>query len=137
MGGGLRDGRFVVVEAYGEIVGRVTGGRLAIAILIVVIAVGGATLWMVRQQVGPVERLAEAVDGITGPNFDLPVLPGSGPREVRRLVLAMEGMHGRIQDLLTARTRMLAAIGHDFGTYLTRLRLRAEDRKSTRLNSSH
>lgn len=122
----LRDGRFVVVEAYGEIFGRLTGVRLAIAILIVVIVVGAATLWAVRRQVGPVERLAEAVEGIAAPNFELPGFPDSGPREVRHLILAMERMHRRIQDLMTARTRMLAAIGHDFGTYLTRLRLRAE-----------
>jgi two-component system osmolarity sensor histidine kinase EnvZ len=35
-------------------------------------------------------------------------------------------MQERIRDLLASRSRMLAAIGHDFGTYLTRLRLRSE-----------
>lgn len=121
---GLQDGRFVNVEAYGETLRRFTGVRLALGMLITVLFVGVTTLWMVRRQIGPIERLAEAVDGIGGPV--LPALPEDGPREVRNLVLAMERMHRRIEDLLTARTRMLAAIGHDFGTYLSRLRLRAE-----------
>lgn len=123
---GLKDGRFVSVEAYGEIFGRLTGVRLALGMLIAVLFVGAATLWAVRRQVGPIERLAEAVDGIAGPDSGLPPLPDDGPREVRNLVFAMERMHRRIQDLLTARTHMLAAIGHDFGTYLSRLRLRVE-----------
>jgi signal transduction histidine kinase len=35
-------------------------------------------------------------------------------------------MRERIRELMAARSRMLAAIGHDFGTYLTRVRLRTE-----------
>lgn len=122
---GLKDGRFVVVEAYGELYSRFTGLRLALGILSIVVVVAGITLFIVRQQVKPIERLVATVDAIRMSPED-PAFPEDGPPEVRSLVAAMERMQQRIQDLMAGRSRMLAAIGHDLGTYLTRLRLRAE-----------
>ena len=122
---GLKNGRYLIVEAYGELYTRFTGMRLALGVLIVVLLVAGVTLIVVRQQVKPLEKLVQAVDRITiGP--DDPPFPAGGPAEVRSLVAAMERMQARIQDLMSARSRLLAAIGHDLGTYLTRLRLRVE-----------
>ncbi len=42
------------------------------------------------------------------------------------LVEAFRLLRGRLRDLVHERTRMLAAIAHDYRTYLTQLELRSE-----------
>lgn len=49
-----------------------------------------------------------------------------GPREMREIVRAFNQMQLRISRFVEDRTRMLAAISHDFRTPITSLRLRAE-----------
>ncbi|RZJ09011.1 MAG: HAMP domain-containing protein [Haliea sp.] len=49
-----------------------------------------------------------------------------GPREMREIVQAFNQMQLRIARFVDDRTRMLAAISHDFRTPITSLRLRAE-----------
>ncbi|MGB5092123.1 MAG: ATP-binding protein [Parvibaculum sp.] len=121
----LRDGRTLVVEVTGELFARLTGLRLALLVLIVSIMIGGISLWAVQRQIKPLRQLALAVD-VFGAQLEIPPLPDEGAKEVRQLIGAIERMQARIRDLVNGRTRILAAIGHDLGTYLTRLRLRAE-----------
>jgi len=54
------------------------------------------------------------------------VLPETGPEEIQQVARALNRMRERIAGLLSDRTRMLSAIGHDLRTPITRLRLRAE-----------
>lgn len=49
-----------------------------------------------------------------------------GPREMREILQAFNQMQARIARFVDDRTRMLAAISHDFRTPITSLRLRAE-----------
>ncbi|HTJ58964.1 MAG TPA: ATP-binding protein [Devosiaceae bacterium] len=53
-------------------------------------------------------------------------LPETGPEEIQQVARALNRMRDRIMELLSDRTRMLSAIGHDLRTPITRLRLRAE-----------
>lgn len=55
-----------------------------------------------------------------------PMLPETGPEEIQQVARALNRMRVRIMGLMTDRTRMLSAIGHDLRTPITRLRLRAE-----------
>lgn len=49
-----------------------------------------------------------------------------GPSEMREILLAFNQMQTRLARFIDDRTRMLAAISHDFRTPITSLRLRAE-----------
>ena len=53
-------------------------------------------------------------------------LPERGPKEIREIVRAFNLMQERLGRYVEDRTRMLAAISHDFRTPITSLRLRAE-----------
>jgi signal transduction histidine kinase len=54
-------------------------------------------------------------------------LPDEGPLEIRRVGHALNNLRARIKGLVEDRTCMLAAIGHDLRTPITRLVLRTED----------
>jgi signal transduction histidine kinase len=82
-------------------------------------------LWAVRAIVRPLRTLAEAAR-----DFDIAAEPkplaDSGPDEVRVALRAFDAMRHRIRTLVEDRTGMLAAMGHDLRTPITRLRLRSE-----------
>lgn len=122
---GLEDGRWLVMEFRSQAFARFTGLRLTMIVLIVTIIAAGVTLWAVQRQIRPIVTLADAVDRF-GERLEVPELKEEGASEVRRLIAAVTRMQTRIRDLVAGRTRILAAIGHDLGTYMTRLRLRAE-----------
>lgn len=83
-------------------------------------------IWALRTLVRPLSELEQAVS-VFGEGAAEPVpLAEKGPREVRAAVAAFNRMQVRIRDLIDRRTRMLAAIGHDLRTPLTRLRLRLD-----------
>src|SRR5690606_40659634 len=61
------------------------------------------------------------------------IVDGSGEREISaRLVVAADGTRSGVREALG-----IAASEHDYRQTLFVARMRAEDRKSTRLNSSH
>ena len=82
-------------------------------------------LWGVRRMIRPVAELAAAADTL-GRNFNAPPLPEGGPTETATAARAFNTMASRIRRFVDDRTQMLAAIGHDLRTPITRLRLRAE-----------
>jgi signal transduction histidine kinase len=83
-------------------------------------------IWALRTLVRPLSELERAVS-VFGEGAAEPVpLVEKGPQEVRAAFVAFNRMQVRIRDLIDRRTRMLAAIGHDLRTPLTRLRLRLE-----------
>ena len=69
--------------------------------------------------------LAAAAERL-GRDVNAPPLPESGPTEVATAAHAFNTMAERIRRFVGDRTQMLAAIGHDLRTPITRLRLRAE-----------
>ena len=85
-----------------------------------------AALWFaLRRVTKPLQQLATTADGF-GLDTPPPPMPDGGPREVRSLSEALARMHERLSRMLTERTRMLAALGHDLRSPITALRVRAE-----------
>jgi signal transduction histidine kinase len=82
-------------------------------------------LWATRRLVRPVTALSRAAERL-GRDVNAPPLPESGPSEVATAARAFNTMAERIRRFVGDRTQMLAAIGHDLRTPITRLRLRAE-----------
>jgi signal transduction histidine kinase len=82
-------------------------------------------LWAVRRLMRPVRLLAAAADRL-GRDVNAPPLDEAGPSEVATAARAFNQMAERIRRFVADRTQMLAAIGHDLRTPITRLRLRAE-----------
>lgn len=74
----------------------------------------------------PLDRLTAAADRL-GVTFDAPPVPEDrGAPEFRRASHAFNRMRERLRGFIKERTQMLAAIGHDLRTPLTKLRLRLE-----------
>lgn len=121
----LRDGRVVEIEVRGAALQRALRRPFIGAVLLLLAAIGLAALWALRSQIRPLEALAREVERV-GTAAEGAPLPEGGARELRQLVTAFNRMRERIHLLIEGRTRMLAAISHDLGTYLTRLRLRIE-----------
>ena len=95
------------------------------AFALMTLAAGALTLWAVRRLTRPVRALAQAADRL-GRDVNAPPLPEDGPSEVATAARAFNTMAERIRRYVGDRTQMLAAIGHDLKTPITRLKLRAE-----------
>lgn len=95
------------------------------ALAVMTAAVAGLSFWAVRRLTAPIRELAEAAERL-GRDVAAPPLPERGPREVARAAAAFNTMQARLRRFVEDRTAMLAAIGHDLRTPITRLRLRAE-----------
>jgi signal transduction histidine kinase len=99
--------------------------RFLLAFVAMSLAAAGLTAWAVRRLTRPVRDLAAAAERL-GRDVNAPALPERGPREVATAAAAFNTMAGNIRRFVADRTQMLAAIGHDLRTPITRLRLRAE-----------
>jgi hypothetical protein len=95
------------------------------AFVLMTIAAAALTLWAVRRLTRPVRDLAAAAERL-GRDVNAPPLPENGPQEVAKAAHAFNTMAERIRRFVGDRTQMLAAIGHDLKTPITRLKLRAE-----------
>ncbi len=95
------------------------------AFCVMTFTAGSLTLWAVRRLIWPVRALADAADRL-GRDVNAPPLPENGPTEIARAAAAFNTMAERIRRFVGDRTQLLAAIGHDLRTPITRLRLRAE-----------
>jgi signal transduction histidine kinase len=95
------------------------------AFAVMTFTAGALTLWAVRRLIWPVRALADAADRL-GRDVNAPPLPENGPTEIARAAAAFNTMAERIRRFVGDRTQLLAAIGHDLRTPITRLRLRAE-----------
>lgn len=121
----LRDGRVAIIDVRSALLTRPFAGQLVIGTLLLILLTVLFSAWSLKRQVRPLETLAGAVERF-GQQIDGAPLPHSNVREVQQLVTAFDLMRDRVRGLIDGRTRMLAAISHDLGTYLTRLRLRIE-----------
>ena len=121
----LGDGRSIVMETRDAMAQQFTGLRFSLIALLAALIIGAGVVILLRRQIRPLERLVAAVERF-GDNREISILPEEGAREVRELTGAFNRLQSQIALLIAQRTRMMAAIGHDLGTYLTRLRLRAD-----------
>lgn len=96
------------------------GWMTTIVVGVAAVALVGAR-WLTR----PLALLEDAVAGV-GADGALPVLPETGPAEVRATAAALNRLSERLQAAVASRMRLVAAAGHDLRTPITRLRLRAE-----------
>ncbi len=92
---------------------------------------GGALLtllaawWLARRAIRPLQRLQEAATSL-GRGQTPERLPETGPREIAALSRRFNEMAKQVEDLLAARTVLLAGVSHDLRTPLARLRLAVE-----------
>jgi signal transduction histidine kinase len=100
-------------------------GPFSITLVSVAVLVTLLGLWAVRALARPLRAFAQAAEGFD-PDGDIAPLVETGPEEVRAAAVALNGMRGRIKALVEDRTRLLAAVGHDLRTPITRLRLRCD-----------
>jgi signal transduction histidine kinase len=82
-----------------------------------------AALIVARRVTRPIEIFAAAAQRL-GRDPGALVMDEHGPREIRTAIGAFNEMQGRIRRFVQDRTQMLAAIGHDLRTVMTRLRFR-------------
>lgn len=81
--------------------------------------------WSIYRLKLPLEKLKSSAQRL-GIDFKAAPLEETGPLLVQETSRAMNLMQARIQELITNRTQLLAAISHDLRTPITRLQLRAQ-----------
>jgi len=84
-----------------------------------------AAWWLARRTTRPLQRLQQAVTSL-GRGQTPERLPETGPREIAALSRRFNEMAKQVEDLLAARTVLLAGVSHDLRTPLARLRLGVE-----------
>ena len=99
--------------------------RFGLSMAVMLAAVAILSALVVRHLTMPLAAFARAAQRL-GTDVRAPSIPESGPAEVRQAIRAFNEMQERIRRFVEDRTQMLAAISHDLGTPITRLRLRAE-----------
>ncbi|GIU67502.1 ATP-binding protein [Candidatus Phycosocius spiralis] len=107
--------------AYRDRVFASTGGIFIVWLAGATILLATVSVLFIRNQVRPMERLADAADRF-GRGEHVELRP-AGSAEVRRATLAFLQMRGRIQRHIEQRTNLLAGVSHDLRTPLTRLKL--------------
>jgi signal transduction histidine kinase len=91
----------------------------------IAICIGLLGWWAARSLTLPLRSFARAAENFS-PEGEIAPLPERGPYEIKTAARALNHMRERIKGLVDDRTRMLAAVGHDLRTPITRLRLRSE-----------
>lgn len=121
----LADGRGLVAEPHPAYRRQMATNLFAFLSSIVGVLLLGALVWASFATSRPLARMAAAAETLAD-DLDAPPMAEEGPKPVKHLARALNKMQGDIRRLVSERTVTLAAIAHDFRTYLTRLRLRAE-----------
>jgi signal transduction histidine kinase len=86
----------------------------------------GATALILRRITRPLAALTDRLDRFAQTRDLDGQLTPEGPTDIRRLIVAHNGMEDRIAGLLDEKDVMLGAIGHDLKTPLAALRVRIE-----------
>ena len=97
------------------------GLSLAVMLVTILVLSGLAVYYLTR----PLAVFAQAAKRL-GKDVRAPPLPEGGPAEIREASEAFNEMQGRIRRFVEDRTQMIAAIAHDLGTPIARMRLRTE-----------
>jgi signal transduction histidine kinase len=121
----LPDGEILTARLPPRLQPPFLGGPIASTILFVIVSVSLLGIWATRALHRPLSGFAKAAEGFSV-DGDVAKLPECGPEEIRAVAKAFNRMSDRVKALVGDRTRMLAAMGHDLRTPITRLRLRSE-----------
>lgn len=122
----FQDGSFASAELQPHPMPPIFGDPMFLMLVFAGISIVLLFLWVTRTLVRPLSDLAVAVSSF-GRDSATPVpIDETGPMEVREAARAFNRMQQRIRELIDRRTRMLAAIGHDLKTPITRMRLRVD-----------
>lgn len=121
----LRDGSWINFTAPIDPPEPFWSLRFVLSMAVMLIAVFALSAVVVQRMIDPLRAFAAAATRL-GHDVRAPELAERGPREVRDAIRAFNQMQSRIRRFVEDRTEMLAAIAHDLGTPITRLRLRAE-----------
>ena len=81
---------------------------------------------LLRRITRPLAKLTDRTEAFDGGLVAARPLKPEGPADIRRLMIAHNGMEARIAALLDEKDVMLGAIGHDLKTPLAALRVRIE-----------
>jgi signal transduction histidine kinase len=103
--------------------GPITPLKVSLLSLAIIMTLLGG--WVARVLTAPLRAFADAAEAFN-PDAEIAPLTESGPEEIRAAARALNRMRGRIKTLVEDRIKMLAAVGHDLRTPITRLRLRSE-----------
>ncbi|MEI2384102.1 ATP-binding protein [Breoghania sp. JC706] len=122
----LHDGTYLIAEGPLKPSPPFLVGPAFVTVLFLAVCLLVLGAWAARELIRPLQRLAGAVERFGSDTIEPEDLREEGPHEVRQLAFALNRMQHRINQLMENRVRMLAAIGHDLRTPITRLRLRAE-----------
>ncbi|MGL5633255.1 MAG: ATP-binding protein [Azovibrio sp.] len=121
----LQDGQWVTFETYVPKTSASLSLRLLATLLLLFLAVSVLSFIAVRWITRPLHALASAADAL-GRDINRPLLPETGPTEVRQAAHAFNQMQARLKRFIQDRSHIFAAMSHDLKTPITRLRLRAE-----------
>jgi signal transduction histidine kinase len=95
------------------------------AALLLLLVVGAAAEFMSKRLVRDLDSTADLADTIASGDA-VAWVPEAGPPEVRRVAHALNGLAGRIDELLAAERETVADLSHRLRTPLTALRLDVE-----------
>ncbi|WP_018229865.1 ATP-binding protein [Methyloversatilis universalis] len=99
--------------------------RIVISLLLVALAVGLLSVWVVRRLTRPLAMFARAADGLARDLEQAP-MDTAGPREVAGAAQAFNRMQSALRALIQTRAQALAGVSHDLRLPITRVRLRLE-----------
>ena len=121
----LADGKGLVAEPHPTYRRQMAISLFAFLSSLVGVLLLAGLVWASFATSRPLARMAASAERLAS-DLNAPPLAEQGPAPVRHLARALNKMQNDIRRLVSERTVTLAAVAHDFRTYLTRLRLRAE-----------
>lgn len=115
-------GGVLSVKAFRDRVQARSGPLFVLWIIGATVLLGVISVVFIRNQVRPIERLADAMARF-GRGEDAGLFKARGAREVRQATLAFFDMRARIRRHIDQRSQILAGVSHDLRTPVTRLKL--------------
>lgn len=122
----LRDGSWLRFSAPLLSVSPFSTPKFGVSLLVGLASVLAAATWVMMRWTQPLTVFARAAERL-GQDLKIPPLDEKGPSEVRAAARAFNRMQEQLRRLIDDKTQLAAAIAHDLGTPITRLRLRAEE----------